>query len=323
MLGMHAPATSSEPSALPSPPPPTWGFAPPPPPADWPQHLWRSLAVVAAVLLGAGLIFWIAAQWPGQTRSFKLHVLQAALALPVLVAVALPRVRVAALLLATLALGGLLAFVGQAYQTGADTWELFATWAALALVWTVVARSDGLWGLWLLIAAAGMAFWSGIDSLQALLLHWGPVQRYGSTVLLWLPVWLLPLCLPHGRALAVARPTISRVAGAALALAAWTGYGLLGVWGGFLSAGGAWDLYAAAVVLVALVVWQAWRWRNVAVLALGLLAGNALWLAGVGRLLSVYAEETVGSLSLLSLLMMASVGGSAHWLFRLQKEGAV
>lgn len=322
MLGMHAPATSSEPSALPSPPPPTWGFAPPPP-ADWPQRLWRSLAVVAAVLLGAGLIFWIAAQWPGQTRSFKLHVLQAALALPVLVAVTLPRVRVAALLLATLALGGLLAFVGQTYQTGADTWELFATWAALALVWTVVARSDGLWGLWLLIAAAGMAFWSGIDSLQALLLHWGPVQRYGSTVLLWLPVWLLPLCLPHGRALAVARPTISRVAGAALALAAWTGYGLLGVWGGFLSAGGAWDLYAAAVVLVALVVWQAWRWRNMAVLALGLLAGNTLWLAGVGRLLSVYAEETVGSLSLLSLLMMASVGGSAHWLFRLQKEGAV
>ena len=115
-----------------------------PPHADWPHRLWRSLAVVAALLLGCGLIFWIAAQWPEQTRSFKLQVLQASVLAPLVVAMWRPRLRTAGLLLATLALGALLAFIGQTYQTGADAWQLFAVWAVLALPWTVVAAKDGL-----------------------------------------------------------------------------------------------------------------------------------------------------------------------------------
>ena len=125
-----------------------------PPHADWPHRLWRSLAVVAALLLGCGLIFWIAAQWPEQTRSFKLQVLQASVLTPLVVAMWRPSLRTAGLLLATLALGALLAFIGQTYQTGADAWQLFAVWAVLALPWTIVAAKDGLWALWLVIAGA-------------------------------------------------------------------------------------------------------------------------------------------------------------------------
>ncbi len=83
-----------------------WPLAPHTPPhADWPHRLWRSLAVVAALLLGCGLIFWIAAQWPEQTPSFKLQVLQASVLTPLVVAMWRPRLRTAGLLLATLALG--------------------------------------------------------------------------------------------------------------------------------------------------------------------------------------------------------------------------
>jgi uncharacterized membrane protein len=57
----------------------------------------------------------------------------------------------AALLLASLATGALLALVGQTYQTGADTYELFASWAALILPWILVARFGALWMLWLAI----------------------------------------------------------------------------------------------------------------------------------------------------------------------------
>ena len=32
-----------------------------------------ALAAVAALLLGAGLVFWVAANWPEQTRAFKLQ----------------------------------------------------------------------------------------------------------------------------------------------------------------------------------------------------------------------------------------------------------
>ena len=39
-------------------------------------QLQRGLAVLAALLLGAGLIFWVAANWQDQTRTFKLHLLE-------------------------------------------------------------------------------------------------------------------------------------------------------------------------------------------------------------------------------------------------------
>ena len=117
-----------------------------------------ALAAVAALLLGAGLVFWVAANWPEQTRAFKFNALQAAVLLPALAALALPRLRTACLLLATLALGALLAFVGQTYQTGADPWQLFAAWAALALGRAIhAARSRRNYGLPLLLAGLGAA----------------------------------------------------------------------------------------------------------------------------------------------------------------------
>ncbi len=53
------------------------------------------------------------------------------------------------LLLASLLLGVLLAFYGQTYQTGADTWQLFFTWALLILPWVLVARFPALWIFWI------------------------------------------------------------------------------------------------------------------------------------------------------------------------------
>lgn len=55
----------------------------------------------------------------------------------------------AVLLLATLLVGALLALVGQTYQTGADTYELFTAWALAVLVWVVVGRLGALWLVWL------------------------------------------------------------------------------------------------------------------------------------------------------------------------------
>ena len=115
------------------------------------QRLHMGLLLVAALLLASGLVFWVAANWQEQTRMFKLLLIEGALLVSVLASLFWRRGRIAALLCATLALGGLLAFVGQTYQTGADAWQLFATWAALALVWTLLARSDVLWMLWVLV----------------------------------------------------------------------------------------------------------------------------------------------------------------------------
>lgn len=285
-----------------------------PAPAAWPALLLRALALVAALLLGAGLIFWVAAHWPTQTRSFKLHLLQAAVLLPGVLAMFLARARTALLLLALLALGGLLAFVGQTYQTGADAWQLFAAWAALSLPWLLLARSDGLWAAWLLIAAAALALWSGESLLDPL----GLVRRsphYVQTLLYWLPVWGWPFLLPHLRWCAVAQPRISRVMAALLALAAWSGQGL---WGLFWSEQASLYLLAGALVLLALLV--AWRQRALMVFTLGLLAANTLFLAGCWRVLwPVIGRDFISIFWLLALLAAVSIGLSVRWLHRLQK----
>ncbi|MBM4270030.1 MAG: DUF2157 domain-containing protein [Deltaproteobacteria bacterium] len=58
----------------------------------------------------------------------------------------------AALLAAAILVGALLALVGQTYQTGADTFELFFAWALAILPWALVARFAALWILWLGLA---------------------------------------------------------------------------------------------------------------------------------------------------------------------------
>jgi uncharacterized membrane protein len=55
------------------------------------------------------------------------------------------------LVVATFLLGILLALFGQTYQTGADTWQLFFTWAILMLPWAIVGRFSPLWILWLVL----------------------------------------------------------------------------------------------------------------------------------------------------------------------------
>lgn len=298
-----------------------WDSAAAQPPAQWPQRLWRILAWVSALLLGAGLIFWVAAQWPQQTRLFKLYLLQAAVAVPVLGALCLPRVRAAALVLATLALGALLAFVGQTYQTGADAWQLFATWAALAWLWVLVARNGLLWALWWCIAAAGLALWQWTGHAWAALAHAQPPtwQHHASYVLPWLALWLGPLALPGLGPVAVPSAPVTRVLCAAAALLAWTSYACSAV----LVHGGMPLPWLGVGLLVVLVVWQAWRWRQLLVLGLGLLAANVLWLTWVGRnLLDSALLSDLLAFPLLTLLTAASVGWSAHWLYRLQKEGA-
>jgi uncharacterized membrane protein len=54
-----------------------------------------------------------------------------------------------ALFMASIFLGVLLALFGQIYQTGADPWQLFFSWALLILPWVLMARFPALWILWI------------------------------------------------------------------------------------------------------------------------------------------------------------------------------
>lgn len=150
----------------------------------WRDVLERLSLWLAVVLLGAAAICFIAANWDALDRFTRLAGLQAVLAAAAVAASRLGLERgagQAALLLAGLLLGGLLALVGQTWQTGADTWQLFAAWAGLLLPWLLLAAHPGMSLLWATVA--NLALWLFLD------------ERLSAMDLLWLLLALFNLAL--------------------------------------------------------------------------------------------------------------------------------
>ncbi len=129
-------------------------------PAAVQAWLWKVVAVCAAALIGLGLILWLAANWDSLGRMGRFALLQGSVLVMGLGAAALPRLRVPLGLLTLLCIGGLFAYFGQTYQTGADPWQLFAVWALLALPLCLGARSDVLWASWALVVMTALALWT-------------------------------------------------------------------------------------------------------------------------------------------------------------------
>lgn len=123
------------------------------------QRLPQGVAVLAAALAGLGLIFWVAANWDEFGRAGRFALLQGCVVAMCAGALWRTSLRVPLGLLALLAIGGLFAFFGQTYQTGADAWQLFALWAVLALPLCLGARSDVLWAPFALVAMTAISLW--------------------------------------------------------------------------------------------------------------------------------------------------------------------
>ncbi len=148
------------------------------------QHIWRRFLAritlaLGLLLLASAALCWVAANWPLFSKIQRLSSLQVLLAVAAGLALLLyargasgsnaMHGRAAVLGLAAILLGGLLALVGQTYQTGADNWELFAAWAVLMLPWALAARSQGLWLLWVLLVNAAVVLALG----ERVLAWWG------------------------------------------------------------------------------------------------------------------------------------------------------
>ena len=129
------------------------------PPSNLARRTALGIAVLAAALVGLGLVFWVAAHWDTLGRTGRFALLQGVLLVMALGASARPAARVPLSLLVLLTTGGLLAFFGQTYQTGADAWQLFALWAALMLPLCLGQRSDVLWAPWALVAMTAVSLW--------------------------------------------------------------------------------------------------------------------------------------------------------------------
>jgi Predicted membrane protein (DUF2157) len=149
--------------------------------AEWRAFASRSLGLGGIAALGAGLIFFIAANWQAMGAMGRFELLQAVLIVCVGIAwwfaPKASNITAATLILATLASGTLLALFGQTYQTGADVYELFFMWALLTLPFAIAGMSGALWAVWWCILNVALALFCGWHGPGDFV--WGMFDRWG------------------------------------------------------------------------------------------------------------------------------------------------
>lgn len=125
----------------------------------------RVILAFAVATLCSGVIFFFAYNWNDLSRYGKFTLAQGALLLsllPLLRFKLAHPVAQAAIFSASLLLGALLALVGQTYQSGADSYQLFLTWALFIIPWALLARMPALWLL--LLALLNLSLLLALDS---------------------------------------------------------------------------------------------------------------------------------------------------------------
>ena len=284
-------------------------------PPDFAKRLARLLIMAGALLIGVGAIFLIAANWQQWGRMAKFGLLEVGLVGALVAAVALPKARVAALLLATLLLGALLAFIGQSYQTGADPWQLFAFWALLSVPWMLAARRDLLWTFWISIVATGISLWIAARPGGLFDMLFRSYRYIGVDWLMWFSLVLVAYAIQRfGLAGNNAKWT--------LRLALMLALSTITLYGSFALPNERAQLYIVALGLVAALLGLLWvqRPRDLAALCVAVLSIDILLIAGWARLLTYQGEgKSLDTFLLIGLGAAAIVGASVTLLLKLHR----
>ncbi|MBL1267081.1 MAG: DUF2157 domain-containing protein [Halomonas sp.] len=288
-----------------------------PSPRAWALFIDRLLLWLGGLALAFAVLFFIAYNWVEMGRWLRFGVVQAAIVLAVVVAVwpkVSPMVQRVALTSATLLVGVLLALFGQVYQTGADPWQLFFSWALLSLPWVWVARFELLWVLWLglLNLAIGLYFhtWGGpfgvLTSSDAAL--WGlfllntlalAAWEWGARYRCWPRQWAVRL-LAVGSGVPVTLLMMTLIADAGL------------VWSPVLVIYSLW-------LAVLYSIYRYWR-PDLFMIAGGCVSALTVTTLLLAKLLLWEGDWQEGSLLLITIAVLAMGAGAVVWLKRLHRE---
>lgn len=130
--------------------------------AEWIKNLRFWLLVVGFSLIISGVLYFGAFNWEELSRFQKFGLLEmligAFFAASILRGID-TKVGTVMLCSASILVGGLLAVIGQIYQTGADSFLLFLGWGLLILPWTLVGRSNVLWILQFVLINTTFTLW--------------------------------------------------------------------------------------------------------------------------------------------------------------------
>jgi hypothetical protein len=135
-----------------------------PSPAEQARFGVRMLVLAGVLSLAAGVVFFVAANWDAMRVAGRFVLLETMFVVTTGAALwkAPPHaVGRYALLAAFILAGALLALFGQTYQTGADVYELFLTWALLGLPLVFAGRWSVLWAAWGVVLNVSLALFCG------------------------------------------------------------------------------------------------------------------------------------------------------------------
>jgi len=292
----------------------------PPTPAEWRAFWARLLQAAGLGSLGAGVIFFVAANWQAWGLMGRFGLLEAGLLLCVAAALWQPpptRVGQGASLLATLFTGALLALFGQSYQTGADLYELFLTWALLALPFALAALSGAVWATWWIVLDVGLGLLCGDLGIDHFLWRLFDARGLDRAALLMLPclvnllgAWLF-LGIARTRFAAAAPPWLPR-----LLLCVGLGYGTAASLPDMSSHGaGVLLVYALVSLGIAAATWA----RRQDVFPLTALAGSWLVVSSVWLAHAIRFGD-VGALFVMAAWVIGSSTATAALLLRCARQ---
>jgi uncharacterized membrane protein len=285
--------------------------------ARWREFLDRLLLWLGVVMLGAGAVFFLAYNWDDLGRYAKFGLAQALIvaALGVLWWQGLERLPgKAALLAAAIFTGALLALIGQTYQTGADTFELFAAWSVAILPWALLGRFPALWILWLALAnLAVVLYFQAFHGLFGVL--FGPERQ------LWLLLGLNTVAL-------IAWESLAR-AGLDWLRERWAPRVIATASGGLATALVLLDIFDRQVAGLGWLAWLAWmaggyaayrrRLKDVFVLAGGVLSAVIVVASLLVRGLTEVRFDA-GAFLLIGLVVIGMSAAGGFWLRNVANE---
>lgn len=282
----------------------------------WDDSAWlqATALAIAAALVAFGMILAIAANWDAIGRPGQFALVGSALLAGCAASIATQTLRTPGLIVAFAATGGILALLGQTFQTGADPWQLFAAWAIATLPFAIASRSDALWMPWSLVAMTAVQLWLHQTSGRSFTTPTSSTSVYLSWIM---SAGLILALLPgnNGRSELGTSRWSFRFA-AALGFIAITGTALSGLFGesparyllGLLACGG--------------VAYLITNVRPVDLLSLtfAALAIDSLLIGGIIRLVTLDHNSDIGSWLMIGLFSMAIVAGSVKAILAIAAE---
>lgn len=297
----------------------------------WKHFLSQLLLWLGVISLTSSVMFFIAYNWDDLGRFAKFGLVEVLIALSVFIYWITNRkhasttqakqrpvslVSQAALLMASLFLGVLLAFYGQTYQTGADTWQLFFTWGLLIIPWTLIARFPALWIVWLaLLNLSIVLYFQAIRGVFDFMFSSESTTLWVLTIVNAVALIIWEYLENHLDWLSEnwAIRVVALASGAPLT---------------FLVIESIFDrhnniLLPSIIWLIAMVaIYIVYRKikPDLFMLAMACLSGISVIISGAGRVLFEFTNESFGSFILLAILVISLGGLSAFWLKKWHKE---